>query len=62
MSDVTREMTDRLRNSLQCLSIAVALLPSLDDAAERAQTLALIERQADEAEIAAEALEAEAQA
>jgi hypothetical protein len=60
MSDVNRELTDRLRNSVQCLSIAVALLRYLDDPAERAETLALIERQATDAETAAESLEAEA--
>jgi hypothetical protein len=62
MSDVNRELTDRLRNSVQCLSIAITLLPRLDDAAERAETLDLIVRQAEEAEIAAEAIEAEADA
>jgi len=62
MSDVNRDVTDRLRNSVQCLSIAVALLPSLQNAAERAETLALIVRQAEEAEIAAGVLEAEATA
>ena len=62
MSDVNRDVTDRLRNSVQCLSIAVALLPSLQNAAERDETLALIVRQAEEAEIAAGVLEAEATA
>ena len=58
MSAAHREVVHHLRNSVGCLSIAVALLQEQEDDAERAATLELIERQAEEAEAAAAALEA----
>ena len=48
----------RLRTSVNCLSFAVTLLRELNEAADRAEALEIIERQAQEAEATAAALEA----
>ena len=61
MNETHRELTHRLRNSVNCLGLAVALLPKLDETAERAEALEIIERQAAEAEDAAGALVAVAE-
>ena len=51
----------RLRTSVNCLGFAVTLLQELHGAAERAEALEIIERQAQEAEATAAALEAVAE-
>jgi hypothetical protein len=60
MNDACEEQTHRLRNSVNCIHLAVALLRRLDADPERRATLELIERQAGEAEAAAAALESAA--
>jgi hypothetical protein len=51
----------RLRTSVNCLGFAVDLLRQLNAAADRAEALEIIERQAQEAETTAAALEAAAE-
>ncbi len=60
MNTTYRDLTNRLRNSVNCLNFAVSLLGKLEADADRAATLEVIERQAREAEATARELGAAA--